>query len=164
MKLIISILFSITCFNAFANINNEYRKNKDGSLTYIGSCLLHEDYNDIKFDAVEIVPYTEYPTAKFFKSLTPLQKKLAIYVYQEELEMSPDDEPFDLDGFDDISFDLIKIKKSTRTLYRVNYGVGNGNGGHTTFRVLSSEKVEVVTRTFDGDLLYCHKDFDSSLN
>ena len=158
MKFLFFILFLTTSLSAFSDYNDDYRENEDGSSTYIGTCILHEDYRYIKFKVIEVVPTAQYPTANFFKNLTPLYRKLAAFVHNEELGPDEVDEFPDLDGFDDISFDLV-ITKNSKALHRVNYGVGGGNGGYTTFRVSKNEKIELVAKTFDGDLLFCHKDF-----
>ncbi len=155
MKFFILFLLLMISNQGFAS---DYRTNEDGTVTYIGKCLLHEDYENVKFKVTEVVPYTEYPTNEFFKKLTPLQRKLAIFVYNQELNFD-EEQSIDLEGFDDISFDIIHLQNIKGLLYRVSFGVGGGNGGYMTFLVSADGVITLAAHTFDGELISCDDEF-----
>jgi hypothetical protein len=155
MKMFLASVVLLSSLSTFA----EYRENEDGSLSYIGKCLLHEDYEGVKFDSTEVIPYTNYPTNEFFSKIPKIFKRLATIVHDVEVGPYQDDVEYDLEGFDDISFDLIKVKNSNETLYRVSFGVGGGNGGYQTFSVQNIKDIQLEASTFDGDLLECSEKF-----
>ena len=147
------VFFVLISINIFAA--DDYRYNDDGSSSYVGSCILHEDYENIAFSSKEIIPYTNYPTNDFFNKIPKLLKKLAYYTHSQEIAPYMSSET-DLEGFDDISFDFVYLKTSKNIYIRVSYGVGGGNGGYDTYDVTDMDNIKVVTRTFDGELLECN--------
>lgn len=156
MKLLIFCI--LLCSTTVILANNEYRENEDGTYTYIGKCILHEDYQNINFTINEVIPYTETPSNEFFTKIPTIFKMLATFVYNDEVGPYQDSTEFDLEGFDDISFDLIKLKDTESILHRVSYGVGGGNGGYQIFKVDSTGKAKLLASTFDSDVTFCAKE------
>jgi hypothetical protein len=163
-KLILATTLLLTIFSTNSALaDSDYMTTDDGYYVYIGSCSLHEDYEEKKFQIKEIVPYTNYPNSEFIKSLPLVQQELIKAVYAVELEPYLEGDFWaDMDdmGFDDISIDEVVMNGSTEVLYRVSYGVGGGNGGYMTFRVNKDQSFELLARTFDGELLECSIEFN----
>jgi hypothetical protein len=164
MKTIITILTLLTVNNSFSyeSFDKEYITNDEGYTVYVGDCKLHEDWENKLYSVKEVVPYTSYPSADFVRSLTTVHQELIRAVYNEELGPYLDGDFWtDLNefSFDDISIDEVTLSNSKEVLYRVSYGVGGGNGGYTTFRVKKNQKLEALSKTFDGELLSCSSEF-----
>ena len=136
----------------------DYITDADGISTYVGKCLLHDDYENIEYLAIEIIPYTPYPTKRFLESLDSPLKELATELLKKEAQLVGEDFRSLYDTYlDDISFDYIDFPKWNHdgTLYRVGYGVGGGNGGFMTFSVSPGGEITLLARTFDGDVVEC---------
>ena len=157
MKLIFIFVFLIISNSIFAS--DDYMTTSEGYYVYIGSCILHEDYEEKKFESVEVIPYRNNPTLDFLMSLSPVEKKMVEFFYDKELRFG-EEGPMDVDYIDDISFDDIQIKGSNKLLKRISYGVGGGNGGYMTFEVSKDQEIKLVTHTFDGDMLFCDSKYN----
>ncbi len=153
-------LFSISLLLIALNINasNDYRLNDDGTMSYIGPCTLHEDYESILYSTRVVVPYTEYPSKELIRALETVDpakfKMLKVAANLEEYNEDEVNIYEALSGFDDISFDNV-FNESFGQLQRLSYGAGGGNGGYMTFEVKSDNSIKMVASTFDGDVLYC---------
>lgn len=157
------IVLSLLTLNVLAS---DYVLNDDYTYTYVGSCSLHEDYEHAMFRTIKVLVPTEYyPGVDFYKSLDPVSKDLFARTY--ELAMY---EGFDLKNLenwrslDDIEITQIVHYSTGEELYRVNYGVGGGNGGFLTFSVTpnSPEVYTVVAHTFDQDIYDCNENYNIS--
>lgn len=152
-------LISILMISSSIIASDDYITTNEGYLEYIGSCILHEDYDRKKLEVEEIIPYRNNPSLEFLISLPPVEKKIVEFFYDKELRFG-EEGPMDVEFIDDISFDEVKIIKSHKVLKRISYGVGGGNGGYMTFEILKDQEIKLVAHTFDGDMLYCDSEYN----
>jgi hypothetical protein len=164
MKTLISLL-TLIILTTLAQA--EYVDNPDGTVTYVGSCLLHEDYDGVQYRSVDLTDYFDRPSITILDGLTPLQKDLVIVTigelaYDFHLVLNEQDYLFD-------DIQLMQIIPTSSSLankgplYRVSYGVGGGNGGFLTFELKAIVEVpgkthhhfSLLSSTFDGDVLSC---------
>jgi hypothetical protein len=130
-----------------------YKDNSDGSVTYVGACSLHQDYEDKKFIVTKTL-------VKYFEpsSLNKMQVMNKFRSIEKQLIDAVGGLPFILDT-DDITLEKIEHKKLKNfDLYRFNIGVGGGNGYYEVYqRVLINNQVSFkkLANIFDGDVEFC---------
>jgi hypothetical protein len=137
-----------------------YRENADGSSSYIGKCSTHQDFEAQKFKVTQtIIPYFEpnfdENEKNFEKRISKLDSKLKEIVLNHINFES-------LKNVDDLTVEkIILFKRPNLDLYRLNIGVGGGNGMYLVFSKLiknSEVQFELMSDVFDGDVEYCdHK-------
>ncbi len=136
-------------------------------------CILHEEYKDIEYTVQTLRKYVNNPSLEYFNNLTPLQKDLFVstalnmlgFINENHREKKIKITDY-LELIDDVTIEKIKLKKPNgfgSTLYRVDMGVGGGNGGYTTYRMLGRFQghyyFKDVARTFDRELIYCDENY-----
>ncbi len=142
------------------NYQDAYRENSDGSSSYIGKCSTHQDFENQKFKITQtIIPYFEPNFNEseriFEKRISKLDPKLKAAVLEHIKYES-------LKDVDDLTVEkIVLFKRPNLDLYRLNIGVGGGNGMYLVFSksIKNSEvQFELMSDIFDGDVEYCdHK-------
>ena len=59
--------------------NDDYRENPDGSSSYVGRCMLHEDYENELYTVTEIKAYESFPGLAYLNALNELQLELVLF-------------------------------------------------------------------------------------
>jgi hypothetical protein len=146
----------------------DYRENPDGSSSYIGRCMLHEDYENELFTVTEIKEYESDPKLAYLNTLNELQLELVLFAlgdlgFFENGETTIDDK---MHFFDDITLQEIKMidnKFKNEKIYRISYGAGGGNGGFLTVKLNTKLTLngkthylwQKIAHTFDSDVENC---------
>lgn len=167
MKLLIVVLSIIAANSAMAvdmskkeDYAQAYRERSDGTSEYIGRCSTHEDYAGKKFrvtkDLVETFEPNGMDEREFSEKVKVLEPEL---LSAANKTMSEDDAESILLNADDFTADKIRSLKFRKTdLYRLNIGVGGGNGMILVFdRQKKGTRIvyKLVSNTFDGEVIYC---------
>lgn len=133
-----------------------YRELKDGTNVYVGGCSLHQDYEKKKF-------YVTKTLVKYFEpygmSAEEFKKKVK-NAEPELLEIAGKDAGAEsITDVDDLAIEKIKITKlEGLDLYRLNIGVGGGNGMYLVYNrtiVEGKPQYELLSNVFDGDVEFC---------
>lgn len=133
-----------------------YSVEADGEEYYRGGCSTHQDYENITFTVTQTV--VEYFEPKYLSELGFNQKmkgveKALIKTAAAEAGVSL------LTEADDITVERITSTKFLGLdLWRLNIGVGGGNGMYLVYnRVVQNNKpvYELMSNVFDGDLVFC---------
>jgi hypothetical protein len=140
------------------DFNDVYKAQEDGSVRYIGACSVHQDMASVNFlekeTLVEYIELTdrEMTREEFLKQTSQLEIELINAVeIKTGLDM-----PESLDDFTADKIESTKIKGLD--LYRLNIGVGGGNGMYLIYnRKVTKGKVayKLMAEVFDGDVNYC---------
>lgn len=164
MKTSILILSLVLSFSTLAKDMSKteswetaYSENEDTSLSYIGKCSVHEDYENVKFVVTKtLIEQFELPyqmtKAQFMERVKAVEPELI----EAAVNIG---EVYEIESSDD--FEVTKIESTVfkgLDLYRLNIGVGGGNGMFLVFnRTLKNNKphYEYMAYTMDGDMSYC---------
>jgi hypothetical protein len=165
MKQSILILSLILSFSAMAkdmsrteNYDDAYKEQEDGSVAYVGKCSIHPDKAGINYlDKETLVEYfdSDYgrlTRAQFLAKTAALETELTDAAGLRTGSEMPI-------GIDDFTAD--KIESTTfkgLDLYRLNIGVGGGNGMILIYNreVKNGKPVyELMSEMMDGDVEYC---------
>lgn len=133
-----------------------YRELKDGTNVYIGGCSLHQDYEKKKFLVTKtLVKYFEpydMPADEFNQKVKNVERELIKIAAKDAGAESMID-------VDDLTVEKIKSTKiDGLDLYRLNIGVGGGNGMYLVYNrtvVNSKPRYELLSNVFDGDVEFC---------
>lgn len=163
MKKIILGLFLLNSLSALAkdmsrteSYEESYRELSDGTSEYIGSCGLHQDYENKYFVVTKtLIEYFEP------RDVSPFELNQKLKNAETELLVAASagaDENY-LSDVDDITLEKIESTKFPQLdLYRFNIGVGGGNGYYEFYaRTMKNKKphYQKLTNVFDGDLEFC---------
>lgn len=160
-------LFALTLLltlNSFAkdisrteSYKDSHKELPDGSSEYIGKCSTHQDYENKHFKVTKTI--IEYFEPEY--DMTEEQFDLKTRKMEKELkETLVKKLQFDsLKDVDDLTLEKIVSKTfKNLDLYRLNIGVGGGNGMYLVLnRVISKGKIEyhLMSDVFDGDVEFC---------
>lgn len=157
--LALGLIFSLESFavdmSRTENWKEVFVENNDGSLVYVGACTTHRDYEGAKILATKtLVKYFEpfeMDEATFNKKLKNVEPQLletATHVLNGPL----------IDA-DDITITAFKsVVLPHLDLYKVDIGVGGGNGMILMFNRTLQNGVptyQLVSNVFDGDVEFC---------
>ncbi|MBC7714441.1 MAG: hypothetical protein H7177_13940 [Rhizobacter sp.] len=131
---------------------------EDGSVVYIGKCSTHQDYEKKYFTVDEtLVKYFEprdVTQAQMEKKLKNVEKELIVAAAK-----GANQEDATLSDVDDLTVEKITSTKfAGLDLYRLNIGVGGGNGMFLVYNRILKGKTpvyELISNVFDGDLEFC---------
>lgn len=136
-----------------------YKELADGSEQYVGSCLTHENYENVKFKRTAMMlKYMEpagYSASEFNHLMSKIDKDLISKIAKTlEFDMA------DFQDFvDDITIDRIKVAaRPMANLVRANVGIGGGNGTYLVFEQTGGT-YKLMSITLDGGLEYCDAKF-----
>lgn len=161
MKNLVCILMVALTFQSFAedmsrteSYKTAYRELADGSSKYVGGCSTHEDYQGKLFSVNKtIVQYFE-PSGREEdnQKLSVLEPEL-IRATKKAIQNDS------LATVDDLTVEKISsLKFRYLDLYRLNVGVGGGNGMFIVFnRAIKNGRVvyELMSSVMDGDVEFC---------
>jgi hypothetical protein len=150
----------------------DYRDNADGTSSYIGRCMLHDDYADDLYTVTDIEKTVSDPGMDYVSSLTDFKLALVLFAMGDLGHFDLEDMTVDsgYPFFDDITLQKVSFKDvefKKQKIYRVSYGAGGGNGGFLTV-VLNTTLIvngktqylfKKVGHTFDRDLEFCDYSF-----
>lgn len=160
LLLILLLSFSVSAkdMSRTENADEVYKVQEDGSVKYIGACSVHQDMAGVNFLVNEtLVDYidltdSELTREEFLKQTSQLDIELINAAEKRASVEFPE-------GLDDFSADKIESTKfKGLDLYRLNIGVGGGNGMYLIYnRAVSKGKVsyKLMAKVFDGDVNYC---------
>lgn len=158
LSLLLSFSVSAKDMSRTEDYDAAYQEAADGSLTYVGACSVHQDMDGINFLVKgTLVDYidSEYGTLtreEFLKKASALEIELinaAALRVGSEL-------PESMDDFTAEKIESTKFKGLD--LYRLNIGVGGGNGMYLIYNrtvVNGKPAYEFLAEIFDGDVEYC---------
>jgi len=120
---------------------------------YVGRCQLHQDYQDIHYRVVaEVVSYFEPSYGNEASTRAQLAGVPSGLIDAVEKQFAPEGMSF----VDDITVETIEAAALPEVvLYRLNIGVGGGNGMYVVFQQLG-DSFELLSEVFDGDVEFCH--------
>jgi hypothetical protein len=164
MKILLALLALTLTQNTFASdmsrtedYRHAYKELKDGSNQYIGGCSTHQDYEGSQFIVTKTIieyfePSYDSPQTDVAKRIHKIEKEL---VDATLLHLKYDS----LADVDDLTVEKIVSKKFKKLdLFRLNIGVGGGNGMYLVFnREVVNGKIvyELMSDVFDGDVEFC---------
>ena len=159
LSLLLSFSVSAKDMARTEDYEDTYKENADGSLVYVGKCSVHQDMAGINFlekeTLVEYIDlnYNDVTREEFLQRTSALEIEL---ITAAELRTGGGEMP---EGLDDFTADKIESTKFTGlNLYRLNIGVGGGNGMILVYnRTVTHGKIsyELMSEVFDGDVEYC---------
>ncbi len=135
-----------------------YKETADGSVVYVGACSVHQDMEGVNFNVQKtLVEYFDTGIGNMSRK-TFLKKTRALEI--ELIDAAALRVGSDLpEGMDDFTAEKIESTKfSGLDLYRLNIGVGGGNGMYLIYnRTVADGKIayELMSEVFDGDVEYC---------
>lgn len=132
-----------------------YSEQADGSIVYVGKCIAHQDYENNKFKVTStLVNYFEprdLSDREYNKKMRKIEKELILEAGHGDVEF--------LRTADDITIERIKSSETPDLdLYRLNVGVGGGNGMYIILNrsvINGVVNYEFLAEIFDGDVEYC---------
>ena len=133
-----------------------YEINDQGYEVYIGACSLHQDYENRKFvitkTILEYFKPMDLSAANFAKKMKILDKEL-IKVVSSYTQLRS------LHKVDDLTVETLSstIYKDL-DLWRLNIGVGGGNGMFLVFNKIEKNgktSYQLMSDIFDGDIQFC---------
>lgn len=153
---ILSIALSLQSFaeDMSGTESSVYRDLPNGSSVYMGSCSTHENYEgDLFIVNKTIIKYFEPNGSESDnKKISVLEQELiraAMIVIQTD----------SLNHVDDLTVEKIfSLKFKNLDLYRLNVGVGGGNGMFLVFnRTINNGRIgyELVSYVMDGGVEFC---------
>ncbi len=134
-----------------------YKELPDGSSEYIGKCSTHQDYENKHFKVTKTIieyfePDYDMTEAEFDQKTKSMEKELKDTLVTK-LQFDS------LKDVDDLTLEKITSKTfKNLDLYRLNIGVGGGNGMYLVFnRTVSKGKIQyhLMSDVFDGDIEFC---------
>lgn len=159
----ILLSFALT-LNVFAkdmsrteSYKDAYKELPDGSTEYIGRCSTHQDYENKHFKVTETIieyfePEYDMTEAEFEKKTSRMDKELKKTLVTK-LQFDS------LKDVDDLTLEkIVSLSFKGLDLYRLNIGVGGGNGMFLVFnKTKKNGKVlyELLSDIFDGDIEFC---------
>lgn len=155
--IVFSLLFSFSSFaKNMVNTENYREVNielEDGSTQYIGACTLHRDYEGKKFNVTQtIVEYFDMNPADYAANTKNVDPALLA-------KAAKDTDLESLTDADDLTVEKLESSViKNLDLYRLDIGVGNGNGIVLIYNKTAPKKTvsyEQVAMLFDGDLEFC---------
>ena len=163
MKSILFVVLLLTLTNAYSidmshteSYETSYKINDEGYEVYIGGCSVHQSYENEKFiitkTIIEYFKPMSLSAAKFEKKMKAIDKEL-INVATAYIQVNS------LHEVDDITVERISsIIYKNLDLWRLNIGVGGGNGMYLVFnKILVDGKpsYQLMSDVFDGDVQFC---------
>lgn len=165
MKTSLTILSLLLAFSATAkdmsrteNFDEVYVEREDGSVAYVGKCSVHQDMEGINFKTTKTLVeyfdsgYGDMTRADFLEKTSALEIELTDTAGLRVGSEMPE-------GIDDFTAEKIESTKFLGLdLYRLNIGVGGGNGMILVYNrtVVNGKPVyEFMSEVFDGDVEYC---------
>lgn len=164
MKNLLIAIFALSTSVSFAadmskteSYKTAYKELADGSNVYVGKCSTHQDYENKFFKVTKtLVPYFEpgYDARETdtINHTSNLEKEL-IEATKNHIQFES------LADVDDLTVETITSTKfKGLNLYRLNIGVGGGNGIFAIFnRVVTKSgiKYELISSIMDGDVNFC---------
>lgn len=134
------------------NYKTAYRDLADGTSEYIGACSTHEDHQDKLFVVTKTL-------VKYFTPTNTADTNRRLSVLEPELIGATEQALQDISGVDDFTAEKISsLKLGNLDLYRLNVGVGGGNGMFLVFnRTIKNAHVvyELMSMVMDGDIEFC---------
>lgn len=160
--ILLSLLLSFTAtakdMSRTEHYDDVYKEQEDGSVVYVGKCSIHPDKVGVNYlDKETLVEYFDSDNGRltreeFLKKTTALETELTDAAGLRTGSEMPI-------GIDDFTAD--KIESTTfkgLNLYRLNIGVGGGNGMILVYNreVKNGKPVyELMAEVMDGDVEYC---------
>lgn len=158
LSLLLSFSVSAKDMARTEDYDDVYKETADGSIVYVGACSVHQDMAGVNFlekeTLVEYIDlnYGDMTRKDFLEAARPIEIEL---INEAELR-SGSEMP---EGLDDFSADKIESTKiKGLDLYRLNLGVGGGNGMYLIYnRTVTNGLIayEFMAEIFDGDVEYC---------
>ncbi len=164
MKTLLSATLILLALNSNAydmskteTYDEAYKELPDGSSQYVGGCGTHQDYEGKHFKVSKnLVPYFEpgydSPETDTLNKIHVLDKEL-IEAAKDHLVVDS------ISQVDDLTVDKLQsLTFKGLNLYRMDIGVGGGNGMILVFnKVKSGSKIsyELMSEVFDGDVEHC---------
>lgn len=161
MKNLVYILSLTLTLQSFAqdmsgteNYDAAYSESEDGSSYYVGGCSTHEDY----FGKFFIINET---LVEYFEPSDDKDDRQKISVLEPELVRAAKKviETDSLSAVDDLTVEKISsLKFRNLNLYRLNVGVGGGNGMFLVFnRTIKNYQIvyELLSYVMDGGVEFC---------
>jgi len=159
----ILLSFALT-LNVFAkdmsrteSYKDAYKDLPDGSTEYIGRCSTHQDYENKHFKVTETIieyfePEYDMTEAEFEKKTARMDKELKKTLVAK-LQFDS------LKDVDDLTLEkIVSLSFKGLDLYRLNIGVGGGNGMFLVFNKTKKNgnvQYELLSDVFDGDIEFC---------
>lgn len=137
--------------------DDAFKEASDGSLTYVGKCSVHQDYEGVNFNVSKVL--VEQFELKY--EMTKAEFMEAVKAVEPELINAAvaTGEIYDIENSDDFAAErIVSTKFKNLDLYRLNIGVGGGNGMFLIFnRTVKNNKpnYEYLAFFMDGDVSYC---------
>lgn len=158
LTLLLSFSVSAKDMSRTENYDDVYKETADGSVVYVGACSVHQDMEGVNFNVqgtlVEYFDsgYGNMTKEEFLKKTSALEIELIDAAALRAGADLPE-------GMDDFTAEKIKSTKfKGLDLYRLNIGVGGGNGMYLIFnRTVTKGQItyELMSEVFDGDVEYC---------
>jgi hypothetical protein len=164
MNKILSIVFFALSVNSFAvdmakteSYKTAYKELKDGSSIYVGKCSTHQGYEKKYYKITKTL--VEYFEPGYDSRESDTQKHI-LHLESELIEATKTHLQFDsIADVDDLTVEKIESTKfKGLDLFRLNIGVGGGNGMYVVFnRTIKNRKVnyELMSSIMDGDVEFC---------
>jgi hypothetical protein len=157
--LIVFISFGACAFDMSSteDYKTAYKQLKNGTQEYVGSCSTHQDLENKKFKVTKnLIKYFEPSSLIEPNELNERLKSIdseLIKIVISKLQVDS------LKDIDDLTVDQIEsFQNKQLDLYRLNIGIGGGNGMYLVFNKVTKNKhvkYELMSEIMDGDVQYC---------